>query len=351
MSKNGGRCHSLAHGLYIALVCALAALAMTRTALAQDRGSWSAASTMPTGTGDSGVTALDGKVYVIGGASFYPHFLPSSSDMGTGTWGSSINYEYDPATDTWSQRAPMPIGLSHVGVVGFKHKLYVFGGFTSNVHKNAQNEAVEYDPAANTWRWLAPLSSRRGSVSAAEVGGKIHVFGGRPRDPTPVNDHDIYDPATNQWTKGPPMPMARDHMGIAVIDGKIHIVGGRTGASTQNVHEHDVYDPTTGQWTKAAPMPTARSGGAAVYYHGLLLYVGGECEHHDPHAGFGGGDDFDENEGYDPKTNTWRSLTKLRSARQAFGAAAVGSAAYFPGGTLRCGGLALTDQMSVFRLK
>jgi N-acetylneuraminic acid mutarotase len=158
---------------------------------------------MPTGTGDSGVTALDGKVYVIGGASFYPHFLPTSSDMGTGTWGSSINYEYDPATDTWSQRAPMPIGLSHVGVVGFKHKLYVFGGFTSNVHKNAQNEAVEYDPAANTWRWLAPLSSRRGSVSAAEVGGKIHVFGGRPRDPTPVNDHDIYDPATNQWTKRP----------------------------------------------------------------------------------------------------------------------------------------------------
>jgi hypothetical protein len=44
-------------------------------------------------------------------------------------------------------------------------------------------------------------------------------------------------------------------------------------------------------------------------------------------------------------------LTKLPSAKQAFGAATVGSAAYFPGGTLRCGGLALTDQMLVFRLK
>ena len=85
-------------------------------------------------------------------------------------------------------------------------------------------------------------------------------------------------------------------------------------------------------------MPTARSGGAAVYYNGLLIYAGGECKKRDPNAGFGGGEDFDENEGYDPKGNTWRTLAKLPSARQAFGAATVGSAAYFPGGTLRCGG-------------
>jgi N-acetylneuraminic acid mutarotase len=140
-------------------------------------------------------------------------------------------------------------------------------------------------------------------------------------------------------------------MGIAVIDGQIHIVGGRTAGSIDNVHDHDVYDPAKEQWIKAAPMPTARSGVAAVYYHGLLLYVGGECKKRDPNAKFGGGEDFDENEGYDPKPNTWMILTKLPSAKQAFGAATVGSAAYFPGGTLRCGGLALTDQMLVFRLK
>jgi N-acetylneuraminic acid mutarotase len=306
---------------------------------------------MPTGTGDSGVAALDGKIYVIGGSSFYPHIVSTSPDMGSGTWGSSINYEYDPATDKWRQLAPMPIGLSHVGVVGLNHKLYAFGGFTSLIHANAQNAALEYDPAANTWRWLPPLSSRRGSVSAAAVDGKIHVFGGRLHDPTPVDAHDVYDPATNQWTRKAPMPLARDHMGVAVIDGKIHIVGGRTGGQTDNVSEHDVYDPAADQWTKAAPMPTARSGGAAVYYHGLLIYAGGECKKRDPNAKFGGGEDFNENEGYDPKANTWRTLAILPSARQAFGAAAVGSAAYFPGGTLRCGGLALTDQMLVFRLK
>jgi N-acetylneuraminic acid mutarotase len=80
---------------------------------------------MPTGTGDSAVAALDGKIYIFGGSTFRPHILPTSSDMGSGTWGSTVNYEYDPKTDRWRERAPLPIGLSHPGAVGLNGKLYV----------------------------------------------------------------------------------------------------------------------------------------------------------------------------------------------------------------------------------
>ena len=52
---------SLAFGLSIAFVSASAVAEMTCTALAQDQGTWSAASTMPTGTGYFGVAALDGR--------------------------------------------------------------------------------------------------------------------------------------------------------------------------------------------------------------------------------------------------------------------------------------------------
>jgi N-acetylneuraminic acid mutarotase len=351
MSKYNDRWRRLAFGLSVALVFAITTSEMIGTALAQEKGSWSAGSPMPTGTADSGVVALDGKIYVIGGASFEPHRLASSSDIGSGTWGSTLNYEYDPATDHWRELAPMPIGLSHVAVVAFNHKIYGFGGFTTLVHAGAQNSAFVYDPAANTWQWLALLSSRRGAIGVAEVDGKIHLFGGRLGEPTPVNTHEVYDPATNQYTQKAPLPVARDHMGIAVIDGKIHIVGGRTAGQIDNLRDHDVYDPATDKWTKAAPMPTARSGGASVYYHGLLLYVGGECMTRDPHALFGGGQPFDENEAYDPKTDKWLTLTKLPSARQAFWAATDGKVAFFPGGTLRCGALSLTDAMLVFQLK
>src|SRR5215475_11392360 len=115
---------------------------MLGTALAQDRGSWSAASTMPSGTGDSGVVALDGKIYVVGGSTFRAHILPTSSDMGSGTWGSTVNYEYDPATDRWRERAPLPIGLSYINLVALNHKIYTFGGFTNLVHADAQKVAA-----------------------------------------------------------------------------------------------------------------------------------------------------------------------------------------------------------------
>ena len=94
-----GRCRRLAVSLSIVFASACVP-SVLGTALAQDRGSWSLASTMPSGTGDSGVVALDGKLYVVGGSTFRAHILPTSSDMGSGTWGSTVNYEYDPATDS-----------------------------------------------------------------------------------------------------------------------------------------------------------------------------------------------------------------------------------------------------------
>ncbi len=329
------RCYRAA--LMFVVLSGLAALGMS-AAEAQDQGSWSTAAPMPTARAEVGVAALDGKIYVVGGTA-------------QGRWDSPLNYEYDPATDHWRERAPLPHGLSHVGVVGLNGKLYAFGGFTGIVHVGAMNLAFVYDPAADTWQPIAPLSSPRASIGVAAVGGKIHVVGGRGLDKVTVNIHEVYDPATNQWSKAAPLPLARDHLGIAVIDGKIHVVGGRTANQTDNVGEHDVYDPSTDQWTKAAPMPTPRSSGAATYDNGLLLYAGGECKKLDPTSKFGGGDTFDTNEGYDPKSNSWLTLAALPGARHAYGAATVGAAAYFTGGALRCGGMPITEQVLVFRRK
>ena len=137
MSRQFHHAHRLAAGLSVTLACAFAAPAMNTPAIAQDRGSWSAVSTMPSGTGDSGVVALDGKIYVVGGSAFRAHILPTSSDMGSGTWGSTVNYEYDPGTDRWRERASLPIGLSHINLAVLDHKIYAFGGFTNLVHANA----------------------------------------------------------------------------------------------------------------------------------------------------------------------------------------------------------------------
>jgi|HubBroStandDraft_6_1064221.scaffolds.fasta_scaffold215570_2 N-acetylneuraminic acid mutarotase len=308
--------------------------APSQTDSKKSNGTWTRKASIPTQRFEVGVTALDGKIYVLGGEAF-------------GRPASGLNEEYDPATNRWRELAPIPHETSHVGAAGFNGKIYAIGGFTAVPEIGALDLAFEYDIAKDTWRKLPPLSSPRGSVGVAVVDGTVHVIGGRGLDRVTVATHEIYDPVTGHWTKGAPLPTARDHLGAVVFDGKIHIIGGRTSGSTDNTNFHDVYDPATDSWRSAAPLLTARSSGAAVLYHGFILYVGGECKRRNSD---GGGEAFSENEAYDPKTDRWQTLSPVPGGRHGFGAASVGPYAYFAAGSLGCGGGPRSDEMLAFNL-
>jgi len=201
---------------------------------------------------------VDGKVHVMGG-----------SVLGfTGPY----HVAYDPATDKWSTRAPLPRSLDHMGTTVLNGKVYLVGGFVGGgVHRDGQNTAYEYDPALDTWRILSPMKAGRGSVGVVALDGKIYAIGGRDPAGNTVSTNEVYDPAANTWKPLAALPKARDHLAAAVLDGKIHIAGGRFGPSTDTTNMHDVYDPKTDSWTSGPPMPTKRSGLAGVVYKGLLL--------------------------------------------------------------------------------
>src|SRR2546427_1478798 len=63
------------------------------------------------------VAAVRGKVYVVGGFQPGLPFITPAVE------------EYDPATDTWRERAPLPSGLHHAGIGVVNDRLYVIGGF------------------------------------------------------------------------------------------------------------------------------------------------------------------------------------------------------------------------------
>jgi N-acetylneuraminic acid mutarotase len=309
------------------LVCASWARSQTSAA----KGTWSTNASLPTKRFEVGAAALGGKIYVIAGES-------------NGIQATTLNTEYDPATNHWRELAPVPHMTSHPGVATGNGKIYVLGGFTGVPHVGAMDVAFEYDVATDKWRALPRLSCPRGSVGAAFVDGKLHAIGGRGLDRITVNTHEVFDPATGKWSKAAPLPVARDHAGVIAVDGKIHVIGGRTDAFTENVNLHDVYDPKTDTWKSAASLPTARSGGATVYYRGLILYVGGECKR--PNIGEG----FTENEAYDPKTDKWQTLTPLPGQRNGFAGGVVGEHAYFAGGSIGCGGSPTSDALFEFTL-
>ena len=281
------------------------------------------------------------KIYVVGGG---------YTDMKDGKPIENITNgdtdEYDPGTNTWRARAPMPEGGTHNSIAVLDGKIYIAGGFAGRQHTLPTPSVYSYDPANDIWRKVASLSSPRASISLTAVDGKIHAFGGRimGEDMT-IATHEVYDPKTDKWTAATPMPSSRDHAGIWVVDGKVHIFGGRSAGADTSVQLHEIYDPQADKWSTAAPMPVGLSSSAYGQYRGLLFIAGGECKMIN-----GNRASFDDNEAYDPKTNTWRKLAALPTGRHGFAAAAVGNALYFLGGSTECGSGGKVDDNLAFTL-
>ena len=319
-------------------------------------GTWTRKAPLPVAVNEVGVGQVDGEIYVIGGG--------EQRDENPPTGASTLNMMYNTATDSWQERAPLPRALSHVGVTELGGKLYAIGGFTEDVHMHPQNLAIVYDPKIDRWSELPTFSIPRGSVAVAAFGAKIHIFGGRTSEKVvkrslpgvpdffigsgTVTTHEIYDPAKAKWSQSNPLPgPPRDHMGIAVLDGKIHVFGGRINDFSDLLARHDVYDPTTSTWTSASPLPRPRSAGAFTVLNDLIIYAGGECK---PGGQISTHNAFEDVSAYDPKTDTWATLTPLPQARHAFGAATVAGTAFFAGGSLVCGGGVSTTDLLVFTL-
>ncbi|MEZ0334082.1 MAG: Kelch repeat-containing protein, partial [Gemmatimonadales bacterium] len=105
-------------------------------------------------------------------------------------------------------------------------KFYVTGG----------SSALEvYDPATNQWTEKAPMPRRRWLGAGATLGGQLYVIGGFRDDPDGVSTisvatTSVYNPATDTWsTRAPfPEPFIDLVASRVVFNGKprIHVVGG-----------------------------------------------------------------------------------------------------------------------------
>src|SRR2546425_5468169 len=83
---------------------------------APSKGGWVAKAPALLKRTEVAVAAVRGKVYVVGGFQPGLPFITPAVE------------EYDPATHTWHERAPLPSGLHHAGIGGGNDRLYVIGG-------------------------------------------------------------------------------------------------------------------------------------------------------------------------------------------------------------------------------
>lgn len=289
-----------------------------------DQGTWRTAAPMPTKRIEVAAAALDGKVYVVGGFE-----KPSLGNMLNFAITPSVEM-YDPATDRWTSKRPLPVGLHHVGIGVVGGRLYIIGGYSKSGLSvwNPVATVYAYDPTTDTWTERAPMPTVRGALSVAEHNGKLYAIGGYDRK---VNNAqvEVYDPARNVWTTGASLPTPRDHLATATVAGKIYAIGGRTdGDYSRNLAVTERYDPMTDRWIRVADLPTARSGITASVVGGWIYVFGGE----------GATGTFSENEAYDPVHDTWQRMAPMPTARHGLGSAVEHGRIYVIGGGPTPGG-------------
>jgi N-acetylneuraminic acid mutarotase len=322
----------------LSIVTAIGSVMLGTAALAQTGGlgAWSTGVQLPTPRSEVAVAAVGTTIYVIGGyAAAGPH--PTALDStGTVDVDQPLVQAFSLATGRWSDRAPLPRGLNHVGVTTLGGKIYAFGGFDQQ-NRDAVADASVYDPESDSWTALPPVPTARGSIAVAVLAGKIHLVGGR--DTHSVGTHDVFDPATNRYTTAAPLPVGRDHMGLVAFGGKLYAIGGRIDDFDHNTSYVDAYDPATNRWTPRTPMPSQRSGMAVVLFHDRILAIGGER----------GGGTFTNNEAFDPPTNSWSVLEPLPQGRHGTGAVVIGDTLYLPAGGPVNGGSRQSDTLFEFR--
>ncbi|UCC43928.1 MAG: hypothetical protein JSU65_12575 [Candidatus Zixiibacteriota bacterium] len=296
----------------IVLTSGLAGFAQTG-----EPGYWFLREDMPSARQEIYPSALDGKIYVVGG---YTSSLVVSNTV----------YVYDPIARNWSTAANLPVARHHCATAVVDGILYAIGGYSNpNLPWIATNTVHAYDPGTDTWEVRASLDRARGEHSALAFDGKIYVFGGNDAFGDDLRSVEVYDPGQDSWSSVSDMPTARHHSGVAAIDSLIYVAGGRIGYWGETLTLIDVleaYAPGSDTWYTLPSMLTPRSAFSAAAYNGRLYTFGGEIP-----------DIYEEVEEFDPALNSWRQLTPMVTPRHGTNAAVIGDTIFVVGGADQMG--------------
>jgi Kelch motif len=240
---------------------------------------WTKMKNIPIPVHHQAQAAYNGKIYIFGGC--LRHI--TGEDSSTNVW------EFDPAANSYKALAPIPNKRCSAVAEEVNGKIYLIGGIMPmedgkpGTRVTGLNQV--YDPASNNWETRSPMPTTRNHAYSGVVNGKIYVIGGRQgagRIPITSNTDIVeeYDPEQDLWTLKERMPTPRSGGGVATYGTKIYVAGGelqnrQLRAAFQAL---EAYDAATDTWTILPSMPSARHGVAGAFLGNKLHLVSGKME-------------------------------------------------------------------------
>ena len=178
-----------------------------------DGKNWKALRRLPEACGAIACVSQGGLIHLVGGAI-------GSDNRRSIDW----HLTYDPKSDSYGRRQPLPLGRDHTGIVAVNGRIHVVGGRVDSFHTNS-NLHHAYDPRKDEWAMLTPIPTARSGHGCVWFADRIFCMGGEGTNRV-YGQNESFDPATGRWESHAPMLTPRHGMGAVVLGDAIYVAGG-----------------------------------------------------------------------------------------------------------------------------
>lgn len=250
------------------LVIMFAAVAfLAATAVAQEL-KWREMAELPRPVAGYMSGVVHGK-YIVAGGSYWENKQKQ--------W-SNLVQAFDPATNQWTNLAPLPAKRSDAASVTLGDDFYCFGG-------GSGTEVLADALVLHNGKWSrvpdADLPQARLYAVSVSSGGWIYMLGGIGKAgdyKTMGSEFWRWRPGMKKWEVLQPLPgPGRISHAMVVVDRDIYVLGGATtgGQDVENLKDAYRYDTRSGKWTKLPDLSVANRAWWAVAVGHRALVVGG----------------------------------------------------------------------------
>ena len=205
----------------------------------------------------------------------------------------------------WIARPPLRQARGGLGVAKVGPQILAIGGFDeANTFDVVEARGVM---GSGKWRDVAPVPTARANLATTEVGGLVYAVGGLDDDALDVVE--TFNPTTGRWATSVPLPQPRAFAGAAGLGGLLYVAGGEVKLAPDAYEVTDsvvVYEPRKNTWRSVTPMPTIRQRLRLVASGRYLYAIGGFDL---------AGQSLTTMERYDPKSNSWATMNPMVESR------------------------------------
>ena len=227
-----------------------------------------------------GVASANGKIYAIGGSTA-SGFEPATFPYGDITLDHFVgtNEEYNPTNNTWSYKTPMPTPRMAFAIAIVEGKIYCIGGRSIAGDKSGGYTTANemYDPATDNWENKAPMPTANGWIRAKAIDNKIFIINTVNYGVLPESYY-VYDPASDTWNRSVTSTPKEKLLLDNIPDGyeTIGIMSNKLVYTFSNYNPvAKAYSPQNDTWQNGIASSIGRTGFGIALANDIFYLVGG----------------------------------------------------------------------------